>query len=295
VLAPIVLGVPHIASDIRYLVLRRRLPSFWLCTIAIFAGALFLLRLVPALRPTVADPIFTEHVVASSWVLLGALFGTAGGGLRAASALAVGMAAIIAGVALVEPYAFRLILAHAHNVVAIVIWLLLFRRSLRIAWLPALLVLTGGALLASGVLLKFTVRHGILSVFGLHLFAAADWLAPGVPDLQAVGLTSAFAFLQSVHYGIWLWAIPQDEGKGERTATFRMAWRALGRDFRLAGLRVVVATVLFVLVAGAVAPLRTQMMILSLGGFHAWLELALFAFLLARGDFTPPSRPGAGA
>jgi hypothetical protein len=286
VVAPIVLGVPHIASDVRYLVLRRALPSFWLWAIAFFIGALFLLRLMPVLYPTSPDRIFIEHLVASSWVLLGALLGTVVGGFRKVAGIALAMAAGIAVLSLVEPHPFRLILGHAHNLIAVVIWLLLFRRSLRVAWLPVALVLILGGWLASGDLLGFTMRHGVLSVFGLHLFFAADWLAPGIRDPLAIGLTSAFAFLQSVHYGIWLWAIPQDEAKAERTATFRMTWRALLRDFHPIGIRIVVATVLLVLALGSIAPVRTQTLILSLGGFHAWLELALFAFLLARGDVT---------
>jgi hypothetical protein len=292
VLAPIMLGVPHVASDFRYLVLRRTLPSFWLGAIGIFAGALFLLRLVPVLEPTSPDRILIEHLLASSWVLLGALLGTASGGFRRVSALAIAMALLIAGLSLAEPHPFRLILAHAHNLMALFIWLVLFRRSLRVAWLPVVLVLIGGGWLASGALLEFTIRDGILSVFGLHLFFAADWLAPGVRDPQAVGLASSFAFLQSVHYGIWLWAIPQDEAKAERTATFRMGWRALVRDFRPIGLCAVVAIVLVAMISGAMAPIRTQTLILSLGGFHAWLELAVFTFLLARGDVTAPSRGG---
>jgi hypothetical protein len=319
VVAPIVLGVPHVVSDIRYLVLRRNLPRSWLWAIAVFGGALFVFRFVPVLDPLTPDRLVVEHAVASSWVLLGALLGGRSAGLRKRSALAIAVALLIAGLSLAEPHLFRLVLAHAHNLMAIVIWLMLFRsapappaaalepkagarswptrqaRSLGLALLPVVLVLLGGAWLASGTLLEFTMRHGVLSFLGLHLFFAADWLAPGVRDPQAVGLTSAFAFLQSVHYGIWLWAIPQDEAKTQRTTTFRMTWRALRRDLRPLGVQATLAVVSFVLIAGVMAPIRTQMLVLSLGGFHAWLELAVLAFLLARGDISSRSCAGVSA
>ena len=295
VVAPILLGVPHVASDVRYLVLRRQLPSAWPLATALFAAILFGLRLLPALDPLAPDRVFLEHAVASAWVLFGAILGIAKGGLRKGAALALTGVGMIAALALAEPYSFRLILGHAHNLAAIAIWLLVFRPRLRTAWLPVLLIFLGGACLASGALYGFTIRHGILSAFGLHLFVAADWLAPGVPDPQAVGLASSFAFLQSVHYGIWLWAIPQDEAKTDRMPTFRMTWRALRRDFHPVGLALVSLIVVLVIAAGASNPIRTQMLILSLGGFHAWLELATLALLIACGGLPKRSNAGAGA
>jgi hypothetical protein len=123
-------------------------------------------------------------------------------------------------------------------------------------------------------------------VAGLHLFAAADWLAPGLPDAPALALTTAFAFLQSVHYGVWLLAIPREDRTARRrdvrAARAAAAWRDLARDLSAAGATLAVVLGLLTLGAGVLAPARTRTLFLSLGTFHAWMELALLSFFVAR-------------
>src|SRR6188474_2803576 len=43
VLGPILFGVLHVAADVRYLILRRALPRFWIRSIGGFSGALIAL------------------------------------------------------------------------------------------------------------------------------------------------------------------------------------------------------------------------------------------------------------
>ena len=289
-LAPILLGVPHVVSDVRHMVIRRALPRWWLRTIAAFAGALFLLRLVEETRLVHAAPTLVENAVGCAWLLFAALAGAVLGGWRRAALAALALAVVVALGSLAEPRGFRLAFLHGHNLLAIAIWLVLFRRRGGLSWLPLFLVLTGGACLASGALLGVTVHHGTLSMFGLHLFAAADWIAPGLPDTWALGLTTAFAFLQSVHYAIWLVAIPQDDARAAGSSSFRMAWRALARDLGDRGIWIALALGLVVLVAGMLALARTRVLMLSLATFHAWMELALLAFFVAR-DGLSPRRP----
>jgi hypothetical protein len=293
-LVPILLGVPHLVSDVRHLVVRRVLPGWWLRAVVAFAAALILLRVLDETRFVRAMPIVVEHTVGSAWILLAA-FGGAMLGRRGRAALgALALAATVALLALAVPRAFRLAFVHGHNLLAIVIWLWLFRRRLSLAWPLIGLILLGGGVLASGALLATTINTGVLSLFGLHLFAAADWLAPGLPDRWALGLTTAFAFLQSVHYAIWLVAIPQEDARVNGTSTFRMAWRGLARDLGKGGLSISVGLTLVVLLGGVVAVARTRVLLLSLGTFHAWGELALLVFFIARGGW-PWSRPGAVA
>jgi hypothetical protein len=159
-----------------------------------------------------------------------------------------------------------------------------------LVWLPVAIVLAGAAVLASGAALAFTVHHGVLQVFGLHLFAAADWLAPGLPDGTALALTTSFAFLQSIHYAVWLIAIPAADRPGDGGRALRTAWRDLRRDLRPAGVWLVVGLALLVAVAGAVAMDPTRRLLLSLATFHAWLELAVLAYALARGPVRVPAR-----
>jgi hypothetical protein len=203
-------------------------------------------------------------------------------------AAAVGLAVF----ALLRPRLCQLTLLHGHNVVALVVWLALFRRG-RLALMPAAIVLAGAVTLASGALLGVTLRHGALSVAGLHLFAAADWLAPGLPDARAIAVAASFAFLQSVHYGIWLVAIPAGDRPGEGGRSWRAAFRALVRDLTPAGVFAVAMLAVLVAASGLAYAASTRRLVLSLATFHVWLELAVIAYWLARGatarDVAPPS------
>ena len=288
--APLVLGVPHLAADVRHLLLRRASPRWWLLASAGFALALLALRVFAEVNPRAASLPF-EHAIAAGWVLAGALGGaclaaggaagprrwTARGWITVAAALLLGAFAIAA------PRLWQQLLLHGHNLIAVVLWLLLFRRGWRLALVPVALILGGAALLASGALLDVTIRHGALSVAGLHLFAAADWLAPGLSDTRAIAVAATFAFLQSVHYGIWLVAIPAGDRPGDGSRTWRAGLRSLARDLTPAGLGVVAALALLVAGMGLLFAAGTRRLFLSLGTFHGWLELAVLAFVVARG------------
>jgi len=166
----------------------------------------------------------------------------------------------------------------------------LFRRGNRLVWLPVAIVLAGAVVLGSGALIPFTVRHGLLSFAGLHLFAAADWLAPGLPDAAAIALAMSFAFLQSAHYAVWLAGVPAADRPGEGARSLRVAARAFAADFGTAGAVTVVGLAGAVAAAGLLHPDRAQRLVLSLGMFHAWLELAVAAYVLAVGAMVPQRR-----
>ncbi|MES1204985.1 MAG: hypothetical protein ABUS79_03530 [Pseudomonadota bacterium] len=298
--APLVLGVPHLAADVRHLLVRRAAPRWWFIASAAFALALLALRVLAESHPRVASLAF-EHAIAAGWVLAGAAGGASLGAIQATSLAgrrrwtargwaAVAAAALLATFAIAAPRLWQMILLHGHNLVAILLWVLLFRRGWRLALVPVALGLGGGALLASGVLLDFTIRHGVLSVAGLHLFAAADWLAPGLSDTRAVAVATSFAFLQSVHYAVWLVAIPAGDRPGDGSRTWRAAFRDLTRDLTPPGLCAVVALALLVAGMGLTFAAGTRHLLLSLGTFHAWLELAVLAFVMARGGRSARAR-----
>jgi hypothetical protein len=299
VVGPLVLGVPHLAADVRHLLVRRAWPRWWLTASVGFALVLLALRALDEVEHwRLALPV--EHAAAAAWVLLGAVGGATAAASRAEEGLdstalgwrlrgwAVVCAAFGLGVfALVAPRLCRLALLHAHNLVAIVVWLVLFRRRLRLALVPVALALAGGVALASGALLGVTLRHGVLSVAGLHLFAAADWLAPGLPDSWAIAAATSFAFLQSVHYAIWLVAIPAGDRPGDGGRSWRIAFRELTRDLTPAGVLIVATLTMLVAGSGVVHAASARRLVVSLATFHVWLELAVLAYLLARGPAGP--------
>jgi hypothetical protein len=199
--------------------------------------------------------------------------------LTAALLVAAGapvLAAALLAAALLAPEPFRVVLAHAHNLVALALWLRLYRARTPAAWAVCAAAVAFAALLASGALVPILVGQGTLTIAGYSVLAAADTLAPGLPDTLAVGLTMSFAFLQSVHYAVWVTCIPLDAA-GPRT--FRQSLRAHRRDLGTLGLGAVALLAIALLAGGALAPLRAQSSYLALAGFHAYLELVAWALL----------------
>ena len=279
VLAPLVFGVPHLAADVRYLMLRRALPRALWIALALGGLSIFALRLFYTPGWLHADPLFVEHALGSCELLAAALIGAIMSTSRARSALTFTAACALSGFALLRPELFRIGLVHAHNLVAIILWAVLFRRAkLSMSWLPLGLIALATVALLSGVGLNFSLRHGILSLWGMHFFEAADQLAPNIAGELGLSLTLSFAFLQSVHYAIWLMAIPQEDARAEGSPSFRMKAHSLVRDFGRTGCWIITALVCLMALGSALSPIRARNTYLTLATFHAWLELAVLAF-----------------
>jgi hypothetical protein len=195
--------------------------------------------------------------------------------LRAAF-VALGVA-LVAGLALTHVRAASLAMTHGHNVVAVAVWLFLYRR--RLAWgaVPVVVV----ALLAAAILSGVMPSSGA-AAFGTQLSSLGAGLAPGAPLTLAGRVVVLFVFLQGVHYAAWTGWIPQDDLRTEGTLTFRMTARGLRTDFGVIGLGLV--TVLAIGFA-SLAVLHVHEALtgyLTLARFHGWLELAMLAFLFVR-------------
>ncbi|HVU04941.1 MAG TPA: hypothetical protein VHE30_24490 [Polyangiaceae bacterium] len=291
VLGPVLLGVVHVASDVRYLVVRRQV-SVGVQRLAWGAcGVLVLLRVVAPMGLASAVGR-AEWVVATAWVVsAAALGGASGGGARLRSAGAVLLALALGTASILHPDTARLVFVQAHNVVALLLWFFLFRRNRRAVAVPLALTAALAVWLCSGRLYALTLHHGQATAFGVHVLAAADWLVPTVERADlAVGLTCAFVFLQSVHYAVWLLYVPQDDQRFEATPSFRASVRGLVRDFGPAWLAAIALAAVVVLALAAASPVKTRHTYLSLATFHGYLELALFAHLFARGRLPRDAR-----
>jgi hypothetical protein len=282
IVGPLVLGVPHVLSDLRYLVLRSALSRSLRWLLLGGCAALFGVRLLELLgwRGLARVELGVAGVLALTVVVVGAAQ------LRSWRTCGALLAVVaLGGAGLLWPSSARLFLSHAHNVVALVIWAVLFSRSRGRALVVSLSILGVAALLLVTPLAWWGFRHGLPAAFGLQAFAAADALAPGVANTTlALGIVASFAFLQSVHYAVWLHAVPQETTRGEATLTFRMSWRGLVADFGKPALLIVTLLVVAVPLAGLLSPLRVQAAYLSLSAFHAYLELAALALLWVRAD-----------
>jgi len=283
-IGPALFGVAHVASDVRYLVVRRALPGWWTRALAAGCVGLFALRGLEAAFP--ARWPFAGTEVAVGWGL--ALSG-AGAAAVVSTARAARRRGFVAGIvilalalaAVARPALARVVFAHVHNLIAIGLWLLLFRRARRFAAPAVAALAVATAVCVSGLALPFARLDGP----GAARFAEEMVLAwpSGMPQRTALGLGLAFVFLQSIHYSVWLSLIPQDDQRGQGTPSFRMSFRSLVRDMHPAWLVLTAGLALAVAAASLADPHRTRQLYMSLASFHGYLELAAAAFLFVRG------------
>jgi hypothetical protein len=283
VLGPALFGVAHVVSDVRYLALRRDLPRRWTSALVAGCAALFALRGLEMTFPGRWPFSAPEVGLGWAWAFIGVGFGLAAS--RSPGAL---RRALIAGplilslmiAALARPSLARLVFAHLHNLVAIALWLLLFRRDRRFT-LPALTLLAlAFAFCASGWALPVAHLAGPWAARFVDEMAFA-WPA-WMPQRTALGLGLAFVMLQAIHYHVWLGWIPQEDLRGEGTLSFRMSLRSLTRDLPPVWLGLTVVLALGILGASFIDVHRTRQLYLSLASFHGYLELAAGAFLFVR-------------
>jgi hypothetical protein len=145
------------------------------------------------------------------------------------------------------------------------------------------LILASAGVLASGALSAQTLASPFATSFHLHVFTVSDWLAPLADPRLAIGVTTSYLFLQSVHYSAWLSWIPQEEQAHRGTLTFRMSVRSLFSDLGAPGVAAVGLTATAVVLGACFDLHRTRGLYLSLATFHGYLELALLAFFWVRG------------
>jgi len=281
---PLLLGVPHLVADVRYLVLRPRSSARTRAVLLGGSGCLLAWRAAHSLGLGRAE--WPEVLLAGGLVMIAALSAAERAlGWRVALALAGASLLLVVGIA--WPRAFRLGLSHLHNLVALALWAWAFSRHRRSATLMAFGVVVLAALLLATPLAWVGFSVGLPQWRGLHSLQAANTLAPGVTSATlALGVVASFAFLQSVHYAVWLHAVPQEETRGNGSLTFRMSARALRRELGGWGFAATALACIALPAAALLAPpLRVKDFYLSLSSFHAYLELAAAAVL-----FVSPTR-----
>jgi hypothetical protein len=136
-LGPVVLGVPHLVSDVRYLVVRPGLHRRALLVVSL--GAPLMATSLGAPPVVGALAMFPAVLVTSSlrgtWKLAVALVGCAA----------------LSWLAWARPYEFQLGFVHGHNLVAVALWWSLSSRTPSMAWIPALTLLGAVAIMAGAL------------------------------------------------------------------------------------------------------------------------------------------------
>lgn len=272
-LGPVLLGVPHLVADLRYLVFRPQLHRRWVMWLPV--GAPLLL----------AGLGF--HSVASGLVACAAMAllarGTVGRKLVALGAVAILMAGAWAA-----GRNAGLVFAHLHNFIAVLLWWCWRPRSGGPQLAVPLLFLAVSVLIMAGWLEPWARglawQPGDLGP-GYHL----SFLAPGMADPWGLRLVLLFAFAQSVHYSVWLRLIPEDDRPQATPRTFRASARALRADL---GSPLLAGAVLLSLGNALWAVLdlaEARENYLRMALFHGYLELIAATWLFVE----RPLRPGA--
>lgn len=286
-LGPLVLGVPHVASDVRYLLINPPLPLGRRGLVLLLGPLMAMtgMRVISALGgPYLAE---LEVLFGAAALLGGVVLAPAG---LPKKLVATSMVLAISGLALVSAHGTLLAIAHGHNLVAFGLWLWLFRSETS----PRSLLLLAGvyaaviAVLMSGALDGALAGHALASDIGrFGLVEMADTLAPGLSLDLALRLVAVYAFAQAVHYVVWLRLIPQRLDERTAPPTVRRSVQRLRFDFGRVGFALLVLfTLATPLAALAFEASDVRSLYLLAAIAHGWLELAIIAALFTRGRAT---------
>jgi len=280
---PAVFGIPHVASALRYLLLRQQIGRLWGGIMVGGCSVIAVLRMGEQWLGTPASFARAEIVVALVWVLGACLAGAWQGKTWRRLLVTLPLLALGGAFAVAHAPAARIAFVHVHNLGAVVLWVVLFRRRAGQPLVPILLLAGALALLLSGLTMPWTERLGGMRAAGVDLAVVGAWLAPGTAVALAVPLVLAHAFTDSVHYAFWLSVVPEETLRGQGTPTFRMTLRALVRDFGPLGLGLVGLLALSVLGASLFDLGGTRNAYFAIAGFHGYVEGVMLVFLLTRG------------
>lgn len=263
-LGPLLLGVPHLLADLRYLVvvpgLHRR-P--WLC---VAAG-------LPLAAVGLGAPAAVGLLAVAAAVLCAR-------GAAPHKAAALGAWLMLTIGALADETLFVIGFLHLHNVVALGLWWFLRPRDGRTAAV-LLLVAVGSVLLIGGAMDPVVAGLGgwIAPATGIDIAEHAQVFVPmGDPVLAQRGLL-CFAFLQAVHYAVWLRLVPEDARARPVPRSFRASWLALRDDLGARPLALAAALAIGLALWGACDLVDAREGYLRLAAFHGYLELAVIALL----------------
>jgi hypothetical protein len=265
-LGPIVLGVPHLLADVRYLVVRpglHRERAVWLVALPLVAVCLTSDLRVGLLAPVVAALVARGAFVRRALVL------------------------VLAVTALVLAHRVGrmadLVFVHAHNFLAVALWWGYRPRRARELGPPLLFVAVSVALLCGVAEPVLRATNGLTSRLPFDLGATIDALATDAPPALGLRLVLLYAFAQSVHYGVWLRLVPEDDRPRRAPRSFRASVRASREDLGGPVLAITAFAALGLALWAVFDLSGARIGYLRAAQFHGHLELAAVAVLFVRG------------
>jgi hypothetical protein len=279
---PLLLGMPHVLADLRYLVVRpalHRRKHAWLVATLLLVGAL------------TGTGITTGLIAAGLTLLLlpGAL-----------TKKAWGLTAVMGLLLLRWRFAIQTqaLMIHLHNIIAVLLWWLWRREKKAIYWLPLVLFAGMVAAILSGLFDARIFSAGLDHAPGTKLdFHVLEWELGGFAAPQwAPRLVLLYAFAQSVHYAVWLRLLPEEDRRQPTPRSFRSSYRALIGDVGPWLLALTIVGTLAFCAWGFFNAAVARHRYLELASLHVDLELvALAAFWLAGTNSMSADKAGATA
>jgi hypothetical protein len=263
-IGPLLLGVPHLLAALRYPLVRQGLHRRTTSSLLIGAcllGAVIAPRAGWGLAAVVLACGTARAPI--EWRMLAAI---------SCSAFGLGLRAL--------GHDADILLAHAHNWIALAFWGA-WSRDKR-ALLPTLLIVTAGlALIFSGLTERLLVRvHALVPRrFELDANTLVTALSPVSDPSWGLRWMLAFAFGQSVHYGVWLRSIPDEDRARPGLRSFVSSYRALVADLGRAPVWVGLLVMTLLCIVASSDATRGWLLYLRLALFHGPLELAVAVVL----------------
>ncbi len=297
VLGPLVYGVAHLASSLRYVHhgllpdLVRHQPDRRTVWVGVggLVGAYTAWKLARLFRlPVLADSEWQGAGMAEALFLVSATVLVAL--LYRVPARTWLPAVLIVGPVTVglwsAPWSTIGLLAVAHNFVGFLYWQQQARtrreRSVALLCFAVLVGLTAGVTFGGfdGLRAPFDLPSGH---YGVSIDALGRMLwRDATPELQR-NLVSAFALGQTTHYFVWLKALPDQTHRHPVPTTYRQSVRLLGQDFgRPLTLAILVAVPLATMLWLALGLETGRKVYFAVAGFHGFLELAALGLMSPR-------------
>ena len=273
---PIVYGVPHILSDVRYLLARPGLG----------ARPLFLAALVAGCALGAAGLGVRGAVVGAALALV------ASRATRKRKAIGIGIAAVVLGACQGAGWYSDLAFVHLHNFVGVAIWFFWRDRVTRLHWIYTALFFGGCAAIALGAAAPIVARTGGFHAAWTDLtFGEMAWGVSGATKgAWAERLLVLFTFAQAAHYVVWLRLVPEDDRPSPAPRSYRQTYRAFVADVGGVVMWLALLSVAALVVWACFSIGKARTGYLNLAFFHAHLEVIAIAVLWAEGRW-PFVRP----
>ena len=272
--APLLLGVPHVASDVRYLLVRRAASGP-----APAARSAMLVLLAASTACALLG--VRQAAMAAAWAAV-LCAGLSAPCARPTRAVFAALALATAALSLWRPAAATIVLAQGHNLVAIGLAAWMVRGKLRGGLVPAVAFAAGAAAIALGACDGWLQRAAAPPAFAPTTLGdvLANVAPAGLDRARACRWVALFAFAQSVHYGAWLRVVPDAERTGDRPVSFRRSFRLLADDLGRPGALAAVALSLALPIGACLSLEGARRAYLDLSSFHAFIEIAFAACLV---------------